>query len=134
MNNIKIEFNGWWGLHSALIKKESMLYKLKMQFINNLINIGIITDNELDERNYTPHIRVTNNNNPQNKIAYDIINNKVINITKKSLKFTDNYVYINTGDSGLIDTHITLIYKKNIGNHKKNIIKLFIKTLDEVLK
>lgn len=122
--SIKIKLDDWWGDESAIIKENSDLYKLKMEFITAILRDGLITKKDLKERNMVPHIRLTDNQYIRNMKAYNTINNSQID-PYKALKINGDNVEIDTGYSGYIPTHMTLIYKPNIWKKSKRINEIY---------
>ncbi len=126
---VAVELDGWWGDESALVKKDSLLYKLKMELIDTLMKASLINSADIDNRNKTPHIRIANKMNPKSKTAYDVIHGKKITLANDAVHVSRNVVELKIGDSGLVDAHMTLVYKRNIGDHKDEVVKLFNDTL-----
>jgi hypothetical protein len=123
-----VELDKWWGAESAHLKKDSKLYDLKMKFIEALLEKKIVDKNDCDYRNMTPHIKLTEKSRPMDQSAYDRINGTKIN--SDALKINPNFIEFNIGYSGIVQSHFTVFYKKNIGDRKKEIKEAF----DEFIK
>lgn len=127
-----IELDGWWGQKSAYIKKSTALYKLKVELINELIKEGIISSKDIDRQNNTPHVAITDEKTPRSQNAYDKINDSKIVLDEKNIVYNKDFISINTGHSGICDTHYTLFYKKNIADDKGKIMIIIKKIIDNL--
>lgn len=105
----------WWGKESALFDEKCLLYQLKNKLIQRLLSEGILSLDDLDDRNRTPHVRVTDKKlYPKDQQAYDTINNKIMTISLKDIQVHKDWIDVPVGHSGRVDAHVTLVYKKNI--------------------
>ena len=130
MTKYQIKFSDWWGKESALLDTSCFLYKLKDKLIKMLLVNDIITLSDLDDRNKTPHVRVTDKKiSPKDQSAYDKINNKELVFTLNDIHFYNDWIDLDLGHSGQVDTHFTLVYKKGIINSKDKILDIVSKLL-----
>jgi hypothetical protein len=141
-----IVFEGWWGKKSALLSDKSILFKIKKLFIQKLIEAGMATTKDLDRRNINPHIQLnlvdertgkktkiakfTINENENAQAMYDKLQNTSITLTEKSLIIEKDFLEIDTGE----DTHMTLFFKKEIGDEKnhKQLNEIWLETLKDI--
>jgi hypothetical protein len=144
----QIIFSAWWGMKSALLHEDSILYKAKMLFIEKLFKAGLASDKDMDRRNMNAHIQLllpidkskepvktakfTINSNESAQDRYDKLQKKQITLTSKSLIINSDHVEIDTG----LNTHMTIFFKKGLGNVKNHdlIQKLWNETLTELNK
>lgn len=130
MTKYQIKFSDWWGKESALLDNTCFLYKLKDQLIKMLLVNDIISLNDLDDRNKTPHVRVTDKKvSPKDQSAFNKINNKEMTFTLNDIHFYNDWIDLDLGHSGQVDTHFTLVYKKGIINSKDKILDIVSKLL-----
>jgi hypothetical protein len=50
----------------------------------------------------------------------------------KNINVHNDWVDINLGHSGILDTHMTIVYKKNIIAHKEKVLDIIKTTLEEI--
>ncbi len=127
-NNLEMElkFCGWWGDSSALIDMNTLLYKLKMELLETLLQKKIITNTDLDNRNRNPHINLF-----AKKDVYKELNGCQIIINNSTLVIKQNYAEIKVGTK----YHMTLIYANDIIKYKAVMIYLLnIKIWISVIK
>lgn len=133
----QILLSGWWGKESALFDERCLLYQLKNTFVTKLLAEGILTsadvDNINDTRNRTPHVRLTDKNSfPNDQKAFDTINNKVMTISINDIKIHKDWIETDLGYSGRVQTHMTLVHKRNIIDHKDKIINILSNIFNEI--
>ena len=124
-----LNLDGWWGDRSVLLNKNCILYKLKKNYVSKLFEKGLLTVKDMDIQNETPHIQITNNSQPKDQNAYLKIDKSSVKVSMNVVQFHDNYISIPTGNSGITDTHMTLVFCKSLKFH----IEEFKKVLEEVL-
>lgn len=107
--NIPILIDRWWGDRSVILSKECALTNLKSHMIKHFKNVLNIN---MDRRNKTSHLCITNRANAKNSTYYNNMSNKSIKLDENSLNITRHTVEIDTGYSGLIDTHFTVFFSK----------------------
>ena len=122
---IIIKLNGWWGNKSAMLDPSCILFDLKKDMIKSMLEVGIITESNIDERNGKPHIAITTDTKQKSQEAYSAIDNKLIHLRLNSLIIQENFVNIDIAHSGVIRCHYTIFYKKNINNYKDIIIGIY---------
>ncbi len=126
--------DGWWGQESALISKDCLLYELKNKTIKRLLDSNILESKDIDNRNQTPHVRVTDKKtHPKDENAYRKINGQVRSLSFNSIDFHRDWIDVNLGHSGIIDTHMTIVYKKGIIAHKENVSEIIKQVIDEMM-
>jgi hypothetical protein len=123
----QIKLNGWWGKSSAYVADDCVLTDMKTKLLDKLISEKIIT--HIDDRNKVSHISLTTKNKPNDKTAYDKINNSFIDII---IKINKDYIEIPSGNSGIQDTHFTLCFYPNIGHNKEKIEKIMNEIIREL--
>ncbi|AYV81198.1 MAG: hypothetical protein Harvfovirus20_17 [Harvfovirus sp.] len=106
------------GDQTVLLSNNCIFSQLKNRFILELLSESLISDKDMDEGNITPHIRITDDLHPHNDNAYQKLNNSKVPLDIDIISFHDDYIAIPTGDSGIIDTHMTLIYSLKIKENK----------------
>jgi hypothetical protein len=131
---IKIILDKYWGSESALIKKDTVLYNLKMNFIKELHKEGLLVTKDLDERNMTPHIRITNKTHAKDNAAFNMMNGINLIVDPSYLRIQPDFIDIYTGHSGRVDTHMTMIYKKGIDKHRHRVMEIYKKVFNSVIK
>jgi hypothetical protein len=111
--NIDLLLDNWWGKKSVLLHKDCFLYKLKNKFIEELLELQYINKSDMDRRNETPHIQITDDRHAKNEGAFNKLNNSVVFLSLDKFLFHKEHIEVETGDSGvLLQTHMTLIFKK----------------------
>ena len=130
---VKIELDNWWGNQSAYVKKGSALDKLKTSVMDALTQKGLLIDKDVTDWNKTAHIKLTDNTKPRSQDAYDKINNSVLKLTAKDIKVNRNYIEIDTGHTGVLKSHMTLVYKNDIGRGR-DVNKIVEGVYDEWVK
>lgn len=114
---VKIELDNWWGNQSAYVKKGSSLDKLKTSVMDALTKKGFLTEKDMTDWNKTAHIKLTDNGKPRSQDAYDKVNNSIIKLSAKDIKINRNYIEIDTGHTGVLKSHMTFVYKNDIGRN-----------------
>ena len=129
----QIIFDGWWGQESALISKNCLLYDFKNLVIKKLCCMGILELKDIDIRNQTPHVKITDkSSHPQDENTYKAMNNKIITLSIENINIHNNWIAIDLGNTGILDAHMTIIYKKGIINHKEDILEVIKEILHEL--
>lgn len=127
-------FNKYWGKESAYVDGKCGFYQLKKNLIMELIKEDVISMNDLDDRNRTPHVRITDKKTyPFCQKAYDNMHGKMIKFTLKDINIHKEHIDIDLGYSGRVETHMTLIYKSNIIEHKDKILSILSKILENII-
>ena len=125
---IKIMLCGRWGKENAIVSNNCILVLLKNMLITKLIQHGIISNTELNERNKLNHIKLWDNNiNSENLNIYDMINGLNHGIDIGDVRIYRNMVIINL-TRGL---YFIVIYKKNIDINREKITSLISEVFNE---
>lgn len=119
-NRVKVDLklNGMWGTKSALLSEDCLLYKIKMEILNEIIDRDIVTDTDL--RNFTPHINIEGDNN-----KYSLLNDSFYLIDIDSFDILNNFIRIRL----LEDTHYTIIFSKKIRDSKEDLMMIISQVL-----
>jgi hypothetical protein len=119
----KLLLGTMWGKNSVLLDANCNLYKLKVNLVDKLLINGVISRDDLDEQNCTPHINIKGRFDIYNKLHKTMItiNNitVIINTNSINLEVCKNY-------------HMTLIYKNNISNKSDIIFNLLDELIDQI--
>lgn len=101
----KLLLKAMWGRNSALVSEDSVLFKLKMRLMDQLLINGLILVSDLDEQNRTPHININGS-----KEVFDRLNGSTVSISNMTIRAQNDSVMLE------IDKvyHMTLVYKKGI--------------------
>jgi hypothetical protein len=116
----RIELDGWWGRESALIKKGTLLYKLKFYIIEELIRYGIIKESDIDNTNNTTHIKITNILRPKDPDVYSSINGRNISISRRNINLKKDLIEVIFHEIPLL--HMLIVYHKSLGDKRSQII------------
>ncbi len=131
MNQIEYipQVKSWWGNKSVILSDTDLLSTLKNYIIFELQNRGILNSNELDNRNLTPHVALVYSKKDienKNEIYNEFIK-KQIHINEHSLLIEQNLISVPLRPNSNI--HFTVLFKRNIGNYRKQIIDIYKKWL-----
>jgi hypothetical protein len=130
---VKVELDGWWGGESAYVKRESFLYNLKMAILEELQKNKLLDEKDMTVWNKTAHIKLTDKTSAKSKEAYDKINGSTLKLTAKDIKINRNYIEINTGHSGKLQTHMTMCFRSDIGR-EKNVVRIVESVFEKMTK
>lgn len=113
--NTKLLLGKMWGQKSALLAPECEVYVLKTRFLDALLKKGLITMDELDERNRTPHIDIQGNQS-----VYEQLNGSEVVLCNSTLYVERNYISIQIAKK----YHVTLVFKRGIIDHIEPVIDI----------
>jgi hypothetical protein len=128
--NTVIKLKGWWGNTSVLIDPSCSLYKFKFDVIDALIKEGLIKDSDLDSRNKVAHIMITNRGSPKNDAKFDFYQNKQIVVTFDDIRVNKDFAEVRL----IGGVHMTIVYKKNIGEKKMEILQVLSRLFNEMCR
>lgn len=110
-----IVFIEMWGKNSAKIAEDCILAKIKRVIIQKFLDIGIITIEDIDVQNFTPHININGY-----KAIYDTLNGSKIILHPSSILIKKDHLEIQIGARA----HFTVLYKHDIGNKHDEVRQL----------
>jgi len=109
---IGVKLSGMWGAKSALLDSSCDAYAIKTEFIKQLISCGYASSQDIDTRNYTPHMEVCRRSRYESgdvnvhQTMQQINSKKQFDVT---VRITPNNIEL-----ALDGYHITLFYKENL--------------------
>lgn len=131
-NEHKLILKGWWGKKSVLLDPNCFFHILKTKYVEKLLEKGLISNSDIDRRNETPHIAITNDEQTKNDQAYKNMDQKIIKLSSEIIEIEKDWISINTGNSGILDTHFTLIFKRGLKKQSEKFTNLLNETLIEL--
>ncbi len=119
-----VEFSGWWGQKSALIRPDSILYRLKKRFLHILE-----TDYQIanwDRPNSVPHVALTTDQSPQNHDNFQQVEGLSLVLTPETALVADpDHIQIpfQISTSNVPNVHMTLFFMRGIGQKHGNLLQ-----------
>ena len=129
--NTTLQLDGWWGDKSVLLHRRSALCQFKLQFIDNLLELGVIKTSDVDARNRTPHIQLINKSNRKSQeMLYRVVDQMMISFSGKDIRIKDKYVELDIGSG----RHLTLVWKQTPfrGDHMTIVQGLLIQLVSDL--
>lgn len=120
----KLKLKNWWGRESVLIDDSCVLYKFKFDVINELVDSEVIEESDIDDRSKVAHIKITDKKNAKDQTKFDFYQNKELTISFNDIAINRDFIEVKL----VSGVHMTIIYKKNIGKEREEILQI-IKTI-----
>lgn len=123
----EITVEKWWGKESVVLRPDCFLSRLKTLLCDELVSVGVLSSSDMDVRNSTPHIKVTESSGKggDEKKKFRGFEGVKYSMTPRDLSIGRNVLEFDVG--GSVDggngqkMHFTIVYKRDLGIHRAKI-------------